>query len=475
MGYVSTNVPVSHWSYDLIETIADARLIQSDLLSTKPLSRMEMARLIQEAREQLKAKNLTNGIYDSMVAKLEQEFTVELEQLNLANHALFFGFLKPVEDPYVRVVYSDQTPDYENQQGDRFSSGTNIRSGFATRGQLASWAAFYLHPEFESPSSQERVELIEGYGKVGLGPFSLELGKDSMWWGPGRHGSLSMTSNAEPLTMLKVTNDHPILLPGFLKVLGPVRTVFFVTELESNRTIPKAKLTGLRVNLKPTPNLEVGLSRTIMFGGVGNAPIGLWDYGQILWPKNIQGEEDQFAGFDWSWRLPLPDFIPARTIKLYGEFYGEDAAGFHQYRPLFGFKFTDLFNQGGKTDLRIEYVKTHVGRYPNTFYQHSIFKSGYTYEGRIMGHHVGTGAKDIFVHLTHWLSPDLRVGVSFDRWESLLTSPRPTTDQTGIDLLWFGPKNLQCEAQYRYESNKNQTSTFNGDNHIFDVRLGLRF
>jgi len=142
---------------------------------------------------------------------------------------------------------------------------------------------------------------------------------------------------------------------------------------------------------------------------------------------------------------------------------------------VLGIKFVDVLKQGGKTDVRLEYAKTFISRYPRVFYQHGLFGPGYTYEGRVMGHHVGTGARDIFAHLTHWIDPSLRFGLSFNRWESMLTSFRPQTDQTGIDVLWFGAKNVQCQAQYRYEFNKHQTTTFNGNNHIFDVRVGFRF
>ncbi|MCF7972512.1 MAG: capsule assembly Wzi family protein [Phycisphaerae bacterium] len=470
---VSTNVPLTHWSYDAIETISDAGFIHSDLLSTKPFSRLEMARLLIEARENMDPNTGGDSLYVGLLERLEVEFTYERERLSEGGNGHSGSFVKPLEDPYLRYVHTDKAPDYENQQGDLYSSGSNVRAGLATRGQITNRAAFYLHPEYESPSSQSSVELIEGYGKVAVGPVAVELGRDSMWWGPGGHGSMLMSTNAEPFTMLKIANDQPIVLPGILRFLGPMRGVFFLTELESNRTIPNAKLTGVRLDFKLTPNLEVGLNRTIMFGGQGNAPIGMKDYLQIFWPTNIQGEENQLAGFDWSWRLPLPSYVPARSVKLYGEWVGEDAAGFHQYRPLFGIKFIDLFRDGGKTDLRLEYVKTHVGRYPTTFYQHGIFTSGYTYEGRVIGHHVGTGARDMFAHLTHWLNPTLRVGLSFDRWESLLTSPRPQTDQTGMDLLWFGPKNMQVQAQYRYEFKQDQTPY--GDNHILDMRVGFRF
>ncbi len=474
IGSVSTNIPLTHWSYDAIEALADARLVQSDLLSTKPFSRLEMARLLVEARENTDPNAAPDSLHVQLLERLELEFAYEREKLSDSGDDSG-SFVKPVEDPYVRYVYSDKALDYENQQGDRFTRGSNMRAGLATRGQFNNRVAFYLHPEFEDPSSQDAVELIEGYGKVALGPVAFEVGKDSMQWGPGQHGGMLMTTHAEPLTLLKISNDQPILLPGFLRLLGPMRGVYFVSELESNRTIPNAKLAGLRLNFKLTPNFDVGLNRTIMFGGQGNAPIDWKDYLQIFWPKNAQGEENQLAGFDWAWRLPLPRFVPARSMKFYGEWVGEDAGGFHQYAPLFGLKFVDLFKKGGNTDLRIEYVRTYMSEYPTTFYNHSIFQSGYTYKGRVIGHHVGTGGRDVYFHLTHWLKPSLRVGLSYDRWEDLVSNPRPETHQIGVDTLWFGPKNLQCQAQYRFEHSENRTAPSDGDNHIFDMRVGFRF
>ncbi len=475
-GLVSTNVPLTHWGYDTLEVIANAGLIQSELMSTKPFSRQEMARLILEAQDNIKTEELEESFYAQLLKRLETEFDYDIENLAPSQSIHSERFLKPVEDPYVRLVDSEKAPEYENQQGDRFSSGTNFRAGFSTRGQLSNWAAFYLRPEFESPSSQNKVELIEGYGKVGVGPISVQMGKDSLWWGPGHHGTLTMTSNAEPLTMIKVANDEPVILPGFMKFLGPLRGVFFLSELESGRTVADAKLTGLRLNFKPTPNFEIGLNRTTMFGGKGGASTTESDYVQVLWPNNLERSNSQLelASIDMSYRLILPQGLPARALKLYGELASEDCS-IGQLKPLAGLQLIDFLRQGGKTDLRFEYAETFRSPYPNSFYQHGVYGSGYTYEGRFLGHHSGTGYRDFFAEWTHWLNPSLRVGLSFDRMKNIMSSPRQRTDQTGVHVLWFGPKNLQWQAQYRYESNKNQTATLAGDNHILDLRIGLRF
>ena len=51
-GLVSTNVPLDHWSYDAVDKLVGQGLIRSSMLTTKPVSRLEMARLIAEAVEE---------------------------------------------------------------------------------------------------------------------------------------------------------------------------------------------------------------------------------------------------------------------------------------------------------------------------------------------------------------------------------------------------------------------------------------
>ena len=456
LASVSTNVPLSHWSYDAIERLADYGYTNSDLLSTKPITRLNMARLILEAEQKLDASKAANSSLIATLSRLKEEYAEELKQLELDSGTRVSAYyLKPLEDPYVRYVYADKMPNLENEQGRHFQSGSNAKTGFALRGQPTNRLAFYVHPELESPSPGDNgFDVIEGYGKLALGPVELEIGKDSLWWGPGYHGGMIMSSNTKPFEMLKISQSEPILLPGFLRKLGPIKGVFFLTELESSRSKAYAKLSGLRITMKPKPNVEVGLSRTLMFGGAGNPSIGVEDSLQIFWPMNIQGQENQLAGFDVTWRLVLPKQAPAESMKIYGEYVGET----------------------GRTDLRLEYAKTFVGDSPNAFYTHSIFTSGYTYDGRVIGHHVGTGSRDVFVRLTHWLRPDLRLGFDFDRQTDMRTSPRPKIDQLGMDVMCFGPKKIQIQGRYRYEFAKYQAgSGLNGNNHIFDFSFIYRY
>ncbi len=470
---VSTNVPLYHWSYAAIDKLIGEGLIDSAMVGTKPFSRLEMARLISEADAAVERQGEKNQVILAVLDRLEKEFRSELNQVESVRTGSSEDYFKPLEDPYVRFVHGDDHFDLENQSGDRFDKGGNTRLGFDSRMSAFDTLAFYVHPEYRSPSHDSQWEVVEAYGKTSLGKLEIEVGRDSMWWGPGYHGSLWMSNNARPFTMLKVSNPKPIQLPWILDRLGPFKAVYFLTELEENRDHPHTRLTGIRLSVKPHPGIELGGSRAIMFGG-GDVPgIGVKDYLQIFWPMNIQGYENQVASIDASWRIRLPAWIPARSARLYVDYGGEDAAGFHQYRPLLGLQLADVLRTG-RTDLRIEYNNNHVGRFPNVFYNHGLYHSGYTYNGRVIGHFMGTDSHDLLVRATHYLWPDLVLGTDFERLEHNLSgTPRPMTYRYGADLAWFSARSFQIRAAYRYEDTRvDATSDIN---HILDVCLVYDF
>ena len=176
-GFVSTNVPLDHWSYDAIDRLIGHELIKSSMMSTKPITRLEMARLITEASENLEKLSQKNKINLTILERLKKEFRSELFATGLLDGHYFGTFIKPVEDPYVRYIFADKQPTLENQRGDTFNRQSNYRAGFATRIQLFQTAAFYLHPEYQDSSSNHNgeIELIEAYGKVAFDNIEVKV------------------------------------------------------------------------------------------------------------------------------------------------------------------------------------------------------------------------------------------------------------------------------------------------------------
>jgi len=303
--------------------------------------------------------------------------------------------------------------------------------------------------------------------------LEVQLGRDSLWWGPGYRGSILMSNNAQPLTMIKVTNPQPMRLPWVLRHLGPYRAQWFLSELEEDRHVPRARLSGVRLNFKPLAVWEVGFSRVFMFGGRGMPSVGLVDYAKLLMAVRNQENDNQIAGFDTSILLPMGDIpycgsLPLRSVKLYVDGAGEDEAGGlpSNWGWLYGMQLNDILKTG-RTDLRIEYANNHH-RKPNVFYTHSIYQSGYTYEGRVMGHFMGTDSRSVFVQLSHYLTDDVAINLSYDRLtHDLSADTHPSVNIYQCDLTTFAWPKWQMAAGYRYEDGKGAGYR---DNHIFQVQ-----
>jgi len=473
---VSTNVPLNHWSYDAVEKLADYGLIDSSMLTTKPLSRLEMARHVGQARDALDLLDDAPEILTAILARLTREYRGELIQLGMLDGSYGESSLKPLEDPYVKYLYAGEKPDWENRRGDTFRRGSNFRAGFASRGSLFDTFAFYLHPEYAGAwEGGSDVDLIEGYGKVGIGPFELEGGRDSLWWGPGHHGSILMSNNARPFDLLKITNPQPILLPWIFRALGPIRAEWFLTQLERERDFPHAKLSGVRVNLKPHPCVEFGASRVVMFGGQGMPGLDFFDYFKPLAALSEQAQNNQLAGFDGSLLVPLPRNGLLRSIKLYADAAGEDEAGFFptKWGDLLGVQFNDIFKTG-RTDLRLEYADDIVPGYPNVFYTHGVYTSGYTYEGRVIGHHMGPESRDLFLQLSHYLTSDFIVDLAYDRHtHGTANGTRATVNIYEAGVTYFPSEDWQITSGYRFEQRTGREG--GGYNHILEVGLIRRF
>jgi hypothetical protein len=464
---VSTNVPLGHWSYQAVDKLANYGLIESAMLTMKPLSRMEMARNVAQAVYALQSMENPPPLLITIIDRLKEEFKEELIYMGILDGSYAGSAIKPLEDPYAMYLYARDKPDLENIRGDEFQAGANFRAGFASRARLFNTLAFYVHPEYAAPAPDGDVELIEVYGKAMLGPFEVEGGRDSLWWGPGCHGALLVSNNAEPFTMIKVSNPQPLQLPWIFRYIGLIQGQWFLTELEEDRDCPGAKLSGLRLAFKPHPAVELGATRMIMFGGEGAPAISWFDYVKTMMQfGEEQAEDNQLAGMDGSFLLPLPSSLPLRSVKLYGDFMGEDSvhSAPSRWSYLAGLQLNDILRTG-RTDLCMEWTHTNP-----VAYIHNIYTSGYTYEGRVIGHFAGTNADDFFIQLSHYLTEDILIDLAYDELVRSRKSEDVTRRMLAANLTIFPFTDWRIRASYRYERRTNDE-----DNHVLALELIRRF
>jgi len=410
----STNVDIGDEAYDALLRLEAEGLIRSGLLTTRPISRREAARLLGEAESNSEGRG---PFIKTIIRTLKKEFGDE-------NGA---EYIKPLDKTYVEFTHSDQAGQElnYNNDGDTYARGANLRLGLASRADLG-WLSYHINPELRHSEDDEEVALEKAYAVLSHWGLELEAGKDSQWWGPGRHGALLLSNNAVPLTIIKLTNPHPALLPWAFKHLGPFRFVLFASRLEAERVVPEVYFWGLRLNFKPSPYVEIGLQRMSLLGGDGHPQdLEAWVKSFLFLDRGSGDSSDHRVSFDAKVTLPL-DWLP---LQLYGEIGVEDGGlpsfvadivGYDGESPmtayLVGLHMPRLpgIERAG---LTVEYATTRADNRPDAiWYTHSIYKTGHSYKGRFMGHHMGPEAEDIFIELSYLL-PELGGGVriSYDR------------------------------------------------------------
>lgn len=405
----STHVPVGSWVYGALERLEAEGLLDTGILASRPISRMEAARLVSRADGRAPSPAASR-----LMDRLKREFALEMDEPGPNR-------LRAIEEARFRYLYAEGTPRLFslNNMGDEFGNGSNLRADFSSSAVVGDLAAFYLNPEIRFPegSSGDDAELylVEGYAALERWNIELTAGRQALWWSPGHHGALLLSDNARPFDLLKLTNPRPATLPWLFKYLGPVRFTGFVTRLEEDRDFANPYLAGVRLDLKPHRLVSIGLARTAMFGGAGrHVDAGvIWDVITAS-GENIAAIEpgNQLGSVDLKVVLPFE----AQKVVVYGELGGEDEAGGLPSRVAYimGAYLPDILGVDG-LDLRAEYGQTYIGKYPGVWYAHHIYTSGYTYDGRIIGHHMGADAKDLFVSVA-WATGfgDLKASVELE-------------------------------------------------------------
>ena len=457
------NIPLNSRIYNYLD-ILDARgFIKSGILSTRPFSRVEGRRLADEALKVWDSlpDNKKNEMQDIrlMLDKLDNEFS-ELKATDTSN--IFF---KPIDTAYLRYIYSDDHPDHfnTNNNGDDIKAGHNVRAGISSDLRLGENLSLYFNPEFRGWNGGGDGEVLTGYGLLNAGNVELVIGRESLWWGPGYHGSLLITNNARPLGMVRLTSQSPFILPWILRGLGEFKPTLFLTQLEDDRDFSHTKLLGMRFDFRPLSSFRIALSRVIMFGGEGRKGLTTSDWFNILiandntehaW-SDSDIDNNQIISVDFSFMINnLDRSWPFPGMKIYGEIGAEDSSGngWPKEKAFLAGMFVDEPLFLDNTNLRIEWATTAVNTKHTAWYTHGQYNSGYTYEGRIIGHHMGADAEDIFARVEYSPDSSIRIGLETDfERRRVHADPPDKRTWTGLDVMYQLNDKLSIIAGYGVE------------------------
>jgi len=492
---VSVNVPLDHPAYRWAEQLVARGAVDSAFLTSRPWTRRTFARLIGGAERE---KSNLGPVGRRYLVRLEHVFASELREVESGAAG---GYIKPLEEMGLRVGVATGEPEAVLEHGDSVSDGTDVRLDWQAHARLGRFLAVAIRPELRGsggttaplrrhgihgalPDADEtgwKVVLRESYAKLRLWNVELEAGRDHLWWGPARRGAILVSDNTEPFDLIKLSNPDPVLLPWVLRYLGPIRVDWFWTELEHARTVPRAQLTGLRIAFKPTPNWEVGLERVVQFGGFGRP--GLFDQGVL---HAVSGVNDQGSGNDTENSIAALNFVYRFSWPVAGQAYwdwgGEDQSKllgvvpfFHDRGWIMGLYLPQPF-ASIPAGLRFEWFKDDfAGDNPNVFYNHSTYRSGYTYRGKVIGHPFGSFAESYSVRVDTYPADSLDLGFDFDWVKNGLDGAQVKEKDLrfGLDGVYYQGDWFRWSARYDFEQRQNAGNVSGDDETSHRVTLGV--
>jgi len=487
-------------AYAAFERLAGMGYLATNISNARPWTRAECARLVIEAEEIDRARQSGDPTVSELLSSLREEFSRDIEiadgkaDREAGVESLYTRAVVIAGDPLIDNYHFGRT--IQNDFGRPIHQGFNDYTGASIFATHDAWT-FSFRAEFQhspdghpySLSTQQaiakadetplqgsplaagtdRIRILDAYLTRAFGNLQVSFGKQSLWWGPGIAGGMIASTNADPITMLRFSNNRPFQLPSIGRLLGGVSAQIFIGRLEgyhylqtsSELFTPPIKrqplIHGEKLEFKPTSNLEFGVSLTNVFAGSG-VPLTLHEFLLAFSPGNtIPGQRgdpgDRRTGFDFKYRLPgLRNWL-----SLYSDSFAED-----EINPI-AYPRRSAFAPGiylshvpglHRMDARVEGYYTDLPnlRDTGTYYYNHHYLSGYTNDGNLIGHPIGREGRGISAFSDYWLSGTNVIKATY---RHIHVNPNflegGTIDDAGISTSLQFRKQWSLDAGVQYE------------------------
>ena len=504
----SPYVPLDSWIYPALLRLAAQGYIKSDIEGMRPWTRMECARLVDEAGDKIADSESTGAEANELYESLEKEFAKEINLLGGGNNRE-----AQVESVYTRVTGISGEPltdgyhfgqtiidDYGRPYEEGFNNVTGA-SGWVSNGPLVAYVqGEYQHapsapalplsarqvigqvddlgevPSATPTASVDQFQLLDSYVGMNVDDFEVSFGKQSLWWGPGEGGPLMFSDNAEPIDMLRITNVHPFKLPSILGWLGPVRGEFFVGRLTGQEFVygvstgvvgefgqplsDQPFINGQKVTIKPTKNFEFSISKTAIFGGPSQPVTWQTFYRSIFARSNYPAGNpkkpgDRQIGADLTYRVPGL----RRWLTFYADGMVEDEISplaYPRKAAMQGGLYLPRLPGLSKVDFRAEGGFTEPPGFwdcQGCFYFDTQYLSGYTNRGNVTGSWLGRGSEGEQLWSTYSLSArnSIQFGYRHSKIAPDFIPGGGTLTDGSVSVKWWVHSDWSLSSSLQYE------------------------
>lgn len=453
----SPYVPLDSWVYPALERLIALGYIKSAYLGIRPWTRLECARLLEEANDQIGDDDDQSNQAVRIYNELAKEFAPESARLEGAANVgasldSVYTRVTGISGPPLRDGYHfGQT--IINDYGRPYGEGFNSYDGITAHAEAGPLSVFFQGEYQHTPAVASypvgvlqatatvdstlplangvgqinRFRLLEGTAAITFRNVQVSFGQQSLWLGPTESGPFLFSDNAEPMEMLRIDSVSPYEIPLISRIFGPVKSQFFLGRLSGQNwefspvlfgpnLSSQPFVHGTKFSFQPTPNLEFGLGFTAQFGGPGN-PFTWHNFVRTFYSHTFAITNDpakRLSEFSFSYRLPgLRNWVQVYTDSMVIDEYSPLGSNRPAINPgvyvshLPKLSSVDLRVEGATTDLN---VPSHFSA--GAFYTDSRYRSGYTQNGNLIGSWIGRRGRGEIGWLTYHFSSrsDLQFG-----------------------------------------------------------------
>ena len=492
-------VPMDSWIYPALDRLHGLGFLDTAFLGLRPWTRRSIQRMIDETSQAEDIQGHPQAL--EILTALRREFGVEDDDLSGLSYGCegVYTRLQGISGLTLRDSFHlGQT--LVNDYGRPYQPGFNTVDGVSGSAEFGRFSLYargeYQHAPSAAGYSQALVTTLANIDQVPLasnpvqatipaGPIpttnafrileanlsyrvlnhEISFGKSDHWVSPTVGGAFLYSNNAENIYAFQIDRTEPLYVPLLSRLTGPFRYDFFVGSLKGHSDPNDPWMHTEKINFKPTPNVEMGFSRSTIWGGKGHVPITIHTFLKSFFSfqnvppaeKNSRGDPGaRFGTFDFSWRLP---FLSHR-VTLYSDSLVHDdvsptdAPRHAAVRPGI---YLSAFPGIPKLDFRLEGVNTDPptsrSNGGNYLYTENVQVQGYTNKGFIMGDAIGREGKGGQAWLTYHMSPRELVQVSLRHAKVAKDFVPSGTTQNSFEIRAVKRihDNLELSAQIQHE------------------------